>query len=339
MKFNNFLNNKIALERQIEDVVSSFGHIIRGHNYFNFRCQICGDSKKSKLKKRGYILTSKNPWIYFCHNCFYKKPVIIWLKEYHPQNYRAYIEECIRLNKNDEKVFVVKNPGLKPRKEVIEVHTDKIINPEREHTKFFIPILNKNSLQFTKAQQICQSRRIPEDVWTKWFVAIDGMYKNRLIIPFFDNKGKIYFYQGRALNDYMIPKYLSRSGDHNSIYNYYNVDKSKFVNVTEGPIDSIFVENSIAMTGLKEDDHRLNDFLFKRFILDNDNAGKEKSIKLMDLGYSVFLWELFIKKYGLSNNIKDINDAVINLNMNRLFKSEELNPFFSKNTFDKIYIV
>ena len=36
---------------------------------WNFSCPICGDSKKSKFKARGYLFTKKNELFYKCHNC------------------------------------------------------------------------------------------------------------------------------------------------------------------------------------------------------------------------------------------------------------------------------
>ena len=36
---------------------------------YNFRCPICGDSKKNKNKARGYIYSVKNNTNFKCHNC------------------------------------------------------------------------------------------------------------------------------------------------------------------------------------------------------------------------------------------------------------------------------
>ena len=39
------------------------------NNLFNFRCPICGDSKKNKSKTRGYLYTIKADVNFRCHNC------------------------------------------------------------------------------------------------------------------------------------------------------------------------------------------------------------------------------------------------------------------------------
>jgi transcription elongation factor Elf1 len=41
----------------------------KGNNLFNFRCPVCGDSKRSRVKARGYLFQKKNDFFYKCHNC------------------------------------------------------------------------------------------------------------------------------------------------------------------------------------------------------------------------------------------------------------------------------
>lgn len=331
MNFNEF-EKDIALERQIRLVLSTFDNVVEGSDYFNFRCQICGDSKKSKSKKRGYILKKRKPWVYFCHNCFYKKTVEQWLKEFFPQYYKDYYSELIRSkeNKKQEPLPKLKNPTVRKR------------SPEKQHTKFFVPILKGANQLFERAINLCEERKIPEDIWVKWFVATDGMYKNRLIIPFFDDKGKIYYYQGRSLFPNMEPKYLSRPGDHNSIYNYYNVDNSKPVVVLEGPIDSNFVENSVAVTGVKIEDKNLKKFKHKRWLIDQDNETndtKKKTIELLSKGEYVFNWQKFIKTYSLPKRPKwDLNDVILYLDKDK-FTYEELETFFTNSIYDKVFFI
>ena len=41
----------------------------KGEALWNFRCPYCGDSKKSKIKARGFVYRKKNDLFYKCHNC------------------------------------------------------------------------------------------------------------------------------------------------------------------------------------------------------------------------------------------------------------------------------
>jgi len=321
-------DNQIALERQIRLILSTFKNVTENSDGYNFRCPICGDSKKSKSKKRCYILKSQTPFMIYCHNCFYKKPVVFWLKEFYPSYYKDYIKELFQ---NERTQPLPKIENLKNKKEF----------EEKDHTKFFVPIKKGMTSSFAKAIRLCIDRKIPENIWSTWYVATGGMYNNRMIIPFFDNNGKIYYYQGRRLYDYIQPKYLSRKGDFNNIYNYFLVDRNKPVIVLEGPIDSIFVDNSIALTGVKTEDKKLSEFPHKRYLIDFDatKETREKTRKLLSEGNYVFCWKKFMKIFNLPMKEKwDINDVIIYLNRGR-FTYEELQPYFTNSIYDKVFFI
>ena len=63
---------------------------------YNFRCPLCGDSQKNKLKSRGYVYRKKNDYFYMCHNCgasttfynFLKQVDESLLKEYQLERYK-----------------------------------------------------------------------------------------------------------------------------------------------------------------------------------------------------------------------------------------------------------
>jgi hypothetical protein len=321
----------IALERQIRLVISTFTNVYVQDTYINFRCPICGDSKKNKFKKRGYILKNRKPWMYFCHNCFVKMNVVEWLKRYYPINYRNYYSEILQ-NRDNVNIELPK----------IKLNTVKDEYSEKDEVKFFQPILKHNSDLSQTAIKLCLDRKIPETIWCKWYVAIDGMYKNRLVIPFYDDKNKIYYYQGRSLYSYMTPKYLSRKGNYNNIYNYYTVNREIPVIILEGCIDSIFVNNSIGMTGVKVSDKKLKEFPNRRFLIDMDNQStetKNKTIELLSMGEYVFCWKKFLSHYNLPMKDKwDINDVIIALNKDK-FTYDELEPFFTNSIYDKVLFI
>jgi len=190
MNFSLLIQNEIALERQLISILNSnLSPYSSGKNYYNFRCNICGDSKKNKLKRRGYLIKKKDkPWYFYCHNGCGGMLALKWMKEYFPFNYRDYIKEIL----SNKKEALIKPTVVKQIKEN---------DSEKEDINFFIPILKGHGKLFEDAINTCKTRLIPESIWNKWYVAIDGKYKNRLIIPFFDNKGKIYYWQGRSLKN------------------------------------------------------------------------------------------------------------------------------------------
>lgn len=324
MDFGKAINESLAIENQVRLIMNAyFPESNETDEKYNFRCNVCGDSQKNKNKKRGYIL--KNKWVYYCHNCNVSLPVKKWIKDYYPSNYRMLIQAILT---SDKTVVATKKPVVDKK---------KIQHAERENAKHFVPILKGKDKLFDIAIQFCEDRMIPEDIWKTWFVATGGAYKNRVIIPFFDNKGNIYFYQGRSLYKWMSPKYLARYGNKlNATYNYYNVDEGKPVICLEGAIDSMFVNNSIAVSGLRVGDKSLSG---KYFLLDNDGPGKSKSKKLLEKGETVFIWKKYLQENYFEKAPKDINEIITQTQRSTKFTIEELDRYFTNSVYDKVWLV
>ena len=62
-------------------------------NLWNFRCPICGDSKKHKNKCRGFIYEKRNKYFYRCHNCNVGTSFNKFLEQISPALHRDYLTE------------------------------------------------------------------------------------------------------------------------------------------------------------------------------------------------------------------------------------------------------
>ena len=67
----------------------------------------------------------------------------------------------------------------------------------------------------------------------------------------YDRDKKLIGFQGRALDSSQQPKYLTIMLDEDApkLYGLDTVDETKPIYILEGPFDSTFVENSVAMCG------------------------------------------------------------------------------------------
>lgn len=328
MKIDFKIQSNVILTKYLNDIVYSLKKKHITANFFNIRCGVCGDSKSKPNKLSAYILNGdleREPF-YYCHKCGYKNKVSKWMKEFYPEIYSSYIKEVLSSKKDNVKVDI---KYTKPTETY----------DEKEDTKYFIPILKGTGEIFVKAINYCNERKIPAEVYSKWYVAVDGLFKNRLIITFYDNKGKIYYYQGRSLAKFDTVKYMSRKGENlNAIYNIHNIDCDNPVFVFEGPIDSIFVENSIGLTGLKVNDERINHIKQKYFILDNDDAGFNIAKKLIKKGNYIFNWKKFLAKYDMDkDSVKDMNDFVMLNSKNINLTKDDILDCFSNDPIDLIY--
>lgn len=141
----------------------------------------------------------------------------------------------------------------------------------------------------------------------------------------------------------------------NNFFNILNIDFSKPVIITEGQIDSMFLTNAMATTGVTKSKRILGTLISKknaRILFDRDAAGKNEMIDLIKKGYSVFLWNKLIfdlrlefpnKSRVIDDTIKDINDLYIFLHKNKdSFSFIEFNKiiskYFSESPFDIIFI-
>jgi hypothetical protein len=145
-------------------------------------------------------------------------------------------------------------------------------------------------------------------------------YDPRIFIPFFGADGQMYAAQGRALLEGQAPKYLTVLVDESKpkLYNFENVDVLQRVYVFEGPIDSMFLPNSVAMAGASAS-AAARDFVKclgdAVFVFDRDfayNPHVRKAVKAaVDKGFRVFVHP---PEWGRS---KDVNDYVIETGASR----------------------
>jgi hypothetical protein len=127
-----------------------------------------------------------------------------------------------------------------------------------------------------------------------------------MVIPFRDSNGDIFAYQGRAFGKEK-PKYITIRLDESvpKIFGLDRVDTSRDIFVVEGPIDSLFIPNCIAVA---QSDLRVPQYKNKAVLVpDNEPRNREviKQIEqAVDEGYRVVVWPDYVRQ-------KDINDMIL----------------------------
>ena len=294
----------------------------------NLRCNICGDSAKSKHKRRGHFLDYKDKYRFKCFNCGISILATTWLKKYYPEYYQQYIQELLMMNNTDEP----KAKKTKAKKK-----------NESKDMKFFKSIRTDIPLS-RLAYKVCKSRKLPLNVFKKWYVATDGRYRDRLIIPIYDNKNKIVYWQGRALKD-QDPKYLNcyRSTDDAILAQLSCVDVTRPIIIVEGYIDSLFIKNSVATMSTNwssEVQDRL-DNLNCYYLIDFDDGNKQvqkRQIALLKNNQYVFNWHKYLKDQHLEVRAKwDINELYSYFDKDSNFDFSDFKKWFTNDYLDKIY--
>ena len=104
----------------------------------------------------------------------------------------------------------------------------------------------------------------------------------RIVIPLYDEEKNLIGIQGRSLNPWDQPKYLTimLSDDAPKIYGLDTVKKDEKIYIVEGPFDSTFVENSVAMCGSDVD---IGSFNWSNYIWVLDNEPRKQRNPQQDM--------------------------------------------------------
>jgi transcription elongation factor Elf1 len=291
---------------------------------YNFRCPICGDSQKNKTKSRGYVYRKNNDYFFMCHNCGASMSFFNFLKKVEPTLVESYQLERFKENSN----YNSPEPDFK------EVKKKPVFVK-----KLDLPSIDSLSDEHF-AKQYVVGRKIPQEHHSNLYYAEDfkvfvesfGLEKDlkpddkRLIIPFHDKEGNLTGFQGRALGEskirYITIKLLE---DVPRMYGYNKVNPEEKILVVEGPIDSMFLKNAVAVASSSLES--ASEFLDKSNIVllfDNEPRNKE-IVKLMehaiDNHFQIVIWPEFIQE-------KDINEMFLGG-----LDKEELHDIIEKFTF------
>lgn len=235
-----------------------------GENY-NFRCPLCGDSTKNKTKKRGWILSGKNQPCFYCHNCGASLSFYKLLKELNPYLHKEYVYETMK-EKNCVPINVEKNPDMTTPLDSV----NKMLWKEA----FLSVCVSVNKLPGDHEVNVyLDNREIPKNKRDNLYYIDDmqkiheidkeGKYKDRiletdgrLIMPVWSKKGLISV-SCRSLETDPKKRYVIYKFDEGKpmIFNLYDIngnlviDPNKRVYVCEGALDSLFLDNAIAVNG------------------------------------------------------------------------------------------
>jgi len=292
---------------------------------YTFRCPICGDSQKNKNKTRGYLYPVKNNTNFKCHNCGASLSFNNFLKEMDPVLHKQYTLEKFKEG-HTGKGFVVEAPKLEFKKPVFK----KSLN---------LPKASSNPV----AKEYLEKRKLnPEkfyfaDKFKEWTntqkVTFDtiGRDESRIIIPMYDRDNNLIGFQGRSLVPNSV-KYITVMLDEEApkIYGLNTIDEELPVYVVEGPFDSTFVNNSVALCG-SDGDVRCLEGSSIVFVYDNEPRNREivnRIGKCISRGERVVIWPSGIVE-------KDINDMVLSgLNVMDVLKSNTYSGLEAKIKFN-----
>jgi len=280
---------------------------------WNFRCIICGDSQKNKYKARGYIYRRANGLFYSCHNCNVNLSLGNFIKAIDRSMYDEYILETF----SDGKTPQVPKPNFDNLKTNLEME-------EKFSSKIDLPTITSLPEEHL-AKVFLLRRQIPRERFGDLYYAsdfkdfIDSLNlekdhnlvpdEKRIVIPFRDENKKLLGVQGRALFETKV-RYISvkLKTTNRKLFGLDTVNFNQPISIVEGPFDSMFLDNSIAVmdSALYSVIPTLgpHDYIF---VYDNERKNSQ-ILHHMDhtikLGQKICIWPRNLES-------KDINDMVL----------------------------
>jgi hypothetical protein len=300
-KYLLLISNRLPLFKKKKDQV------------YNCRCILCGDSAKKKNKARGYFFAFKTDLMYKCYNCGASMQFGTFLKGVDTLIHSEYALERYsegHVNSNVRLQFTFEEPKFVEAEEAL---LDKILD-------------RLDKLDDTnEAVQYCIKRNIPKEKFKQLYfidnianiVQLNDKYKAsikgqepRLVLPFYDEHGQLSGVTCRALRGEAL-RYVTIKVKEEVplIFGFDSVDKEKTVYVVEGPIDSLFLPNSIAIGSSDLKTVGKINLPKEKLVLIFDNQPRNTEIcKLIDKAitnnYKVVVWPQTLQ-------YKDINEMVL----------------------------
>jgi transcription elongation factor Elf1 len=285
---------------------------------WNFRCPICGDSETNKAKARGYIYNKQGKYTFHCHNCGATHSFSHFLKLIDPilhvEFYKETLQEMgVQRNPSEAEQFVVKmkppvfikdNAPLKALKKISQLSAN---HPAKDYVvSRKIPTPYHAKLFYCAKFKSWVNSFIPDKFSD---TTID---EPRLIIPFINKDGVMFGLQGRSFKSNDKLRYITIMVDESQprLYGLDAIDISEKIFVFEGPIDSMFIKNSLASAGgdaIRELSILGLDKNLFTIVYDNEPRNPhtvKKIARAIHEGYDVCIWPPSVDE-------KDINDMVL----------------------------
>lgn len=309
-------------DKNIEDLVSeyiSFSHGINVKGWSKVFCEVCGDGTHAKGPRGGWLF-SDEMCFYHCFNCgvdgnFDPNRDIPFSRD------MRKIFNAFGIPENEYNAIAYSKKVLSDNKATVPKKQKAIITPI-EMPDFFILLqkASKENVVAKKAYKELEYRNISPDDYP--FFLSNGISKkgprdqalaksfvDRLIIPFFDDKNNLIYYQGRALDKSAKTKYINADTPKtNIIYGMHrlHINHDKPLYITEGFFDAyhlkgISVQENHLTNGQIE---IINKSRRKKIFVPDRKSDSSRIVdQCAELG-----WAISVPDIGSS--CKDIDDAI-----------------------------
>ena len=297
--------------------------------HFLTRCPFCGDSKLNKTKRRFNIHFKDDQNIFYqCWNCSTTGNIYtLYAHLNNVTNKQAWVYYNVY---NANRIKRILSSKKKSKKKIKSLNTSNF-----NHILKDCVSLNSKPNGFVQKQYQNRLKLFVEqrNVSTKLFIAYQGEYVDRIIVPVIEDNNMIYF-QARSTNPDIVPKYKNPMSDKQDIIlNRNNFDRNQYICITEGILDAQSIGNQgTSMLGRSLSNDFFNSIkkLTNKgviFVADNDETGIKSLIEYINKFKEIKKFFIMPSKY---KHVKDINELL------KYVKIEQMYDFIDKNSYNNV---
>lgn len=313
-------------------------------------CPYCGDSHDDMLKKRGNLYWDTLQ--YHCYNCNEHADLNKFLREF-DQKLRSSEDRIDVVNYiKDKKIDVQQVETLKHGIYVKAIENSIPVEEFKKHfgAKSIEPgdfpwFYLKNRALHTKTDEFLYSQN-GKNLWILNKTP-DGKILSCQSRKLGKYKSRYLTYDLAKLHEEMGKEFPFEAEEASSInklstlFNIMRVDMTRPVTIFEGPLDAMFMRNSMALATVGRSTTELDEIPTIRYMFDNDEAGRKKMLEKLKGGKPVFMWSKFLKDNKLNTyteDIKDLNDLVLKCFELKSPAIKNIEDYFTTSKLDALYL-
>lgn len=317
----------------------------------SFACVYCGDSHKDMRKKRGNLFSRTMQYHCFNGDCNAHMSIYDFLKDKgHLQNFnleeQLFMKQCSAQRSLDLK-------RLKTALGMETFFSDEISDLSVERS-FFMKKMGLQEIKGTKMERYLlgrMQRDFNKFAWnpkdqTLFVFNLDSTFQKVIgaQIKTFNKRNPYLTWKISRIHlelgiyEDSNQEALEKMDFLSNIFGIFQADLNKPITVFEGPLDSFLFPNSVALCSAK------NSMPFEidgsRYFYDNDDTGRDYSLKRINEGKPVFLWRKFLTENELLDTptkIKDLNDLLIHIKKSGK-PCKRFVDYFSDSKYDAYWI-
>ncbi len=326
-EFNEWINEKVV--ENLHEPYTKMGREL------NFRCPICGDSKKNSLKKRGYYSLDKCS--YFCHNCGISmsgSKFLAHIAHFDPEDIK---KEYIKSKYNGKfRKYTTNTVKSNDKSHIALFDSKNVIRPEWKSP------LSDVAKKYLDGRYVTKAPFLKNELYSFY----DKNKNEYILIPWVLNGTESYF----QLNDFehhdkIGRKYIFPRNKDKLLFGLDNIDISiPYIIIVEGVYDSLFIPNCVCCGGkhLSDLQYKIIKSRFPRHTLvmglDNDRPGLISTAKFISSGKANGF--KFFKWFGKDTDVKDINDLVKKTGDVNIFSDPDyVSSLFVDSIMMKMYLI